>query len=62
LLGLEEVLKSNFEHWKLIKGLIVIALVFALPGGLKQLSAMMFPPSAAKEPAPANPKEAASHV
>ncbi len=43
LLGLEEVLKSTFEHWKLIKGLIVIALVFALPGGVQQLAAMIVP-------------------
>lgn len=41
LIGLEEVLKSSFEHWKLIKGLVVIALVFALPGGLQQLAAML---------------------
>lgn len=65
LLGLEEVLKSSFEHWKLIKGLIVIALVFALPGGLQQLMAMLAPPQAAEDrdaKAPATPKEAASHV
>ena len=43
LLGLEEVLKSLFEHWKLIKGLIVIALVFALPGGLQQIIEMIMP-------------------
>lgn len=47
LLGLEEVLKSTFEHWKLIKGLIVIALVFALPGGVQQLAAMIVPRKAA---------------
>lgn len=41
LIGLEEVLKSSFEHWKLIKGLVVIGLVFALPGGLQQLAAML---------------------
>ena len=70
LLGLEEVLKSTFEHWKLIKGLIVIALVFALPGGLQQLMSMLAPRKAdtsrdAKSPvvpAPAPAKEAASHV
>jgi branched-chain amino acid transport system permease protein len=49
LLGLEEVLKSLFEHWKLIKGLIVIALVFALPGGLQQIIEMIMPK---KEPEP----------
>lgn len=46
LLGLEEILKSFFEHWKLIKGLIVIALVFALPGGLQQIIAMIAPKKA----------------
>ncbi len=65
LLGLEEVLKSAFEHWKLVKGLIVIALVFALPGGLQQLAAMLLPqPDDAerKTEAPVAGKEAASHV
>ncbi|OYU47850.1 MAG: branched-chain amino acid ABC transporter permease [Rhizobiales bacterium PAR1] len=45
LIGLEEVLKSAFEHWKLIKGLIIIALVFALPGGLQQLTRLVLPKS-----------------
>ncbi len=65
LLGLEEVLKSTFEHWKLIKGLIVIALVFALPGGLQQLAAMLVPrPADADRDAviPAAGKEVATHV
>lgn len=43
LLGLEEILKSSFEHWKLIKGFVIIAVVFALPGGLQQIIAMMMP-------------------
>ncbi len=43
LIGLEEVLKTSFEHWKLIKGIIIIALVFMLPGGLQQLAAMVLP-------------------
>jgi len=64
LLGLEEVLKSFFEHWKLIKGLVVIALVFALPGGLQQLTQMLWRPE--KEPEPAlnklPSKEPAAHV
>jgi branched-chain amino acid transport system permease protein len=64
LLGLEEVLKAFFEHWKLIKGLIVIALVFALPGGLQQLAALLAPkinlPKADVEKLPV--KEAAPHV
>lgn len=43
LLGLEELLKSSFEQWKLVKGLIIIALVFALPGGLQQLLGLLLP-------------------
>jgi branched-chain amino acid transport system permease protein len=43
LLGLEEVLKSSFEHWKLIKGLGIISVVFALPGGLQHLLEMIKP-------------------
>jgi branched-chain amino acid transport system permease protein len=42
IIGLEEVLKSSTEHWKLIYGLIVIFIVFALPGGVQQLSSMIF--------------------
>jgi branched-chain amino acid transport system permease protein len=56
LLGLEEVLKSLMEYWKLVEGLIIILLVFALPGGLRQLAEMVFGPRAtepAKERAPA---------
>ncbi|MGL6180559.1 MAG: branched-chain amino acid ABC transporter permease, partial [Aestuariivirga sp.] len=64
LIGLEELLKSSFEHWKLIKGLIIIALVFALPGGLQQLGQMLrrqaehTPPV----PVPAAAKEAVPHA
>ena len=56
LIGLEEVLKSAFEHWKLIKGLIIIALVFALPGGIQQLADLVMP----KSEAPAAPDLAPS--
>lgn len=69
LLGLEEVLKSAFEHWKLIKGLIVIGLVFALPGGLQQLAAMLAPQrtdeatdAAVLPQAPVKATEVATHV
>lgn len=69
LLGLEEILKSSFEHWKLIKGLIVIALVFMLPGGLQQLAAMLAPRPADESDAaraladiPTPAKEAVTHV
>ncbi|MGL4495041.1 MAG: branched-chain amino acid ABC transporter permease [Beijerinckiaceae bacterium] len=66
LIGLEEILKSSFEHWKLIKGVIIIALVFALPGGLQQLVSLLRLP--ARKDVPATPvineptKEALKHV
>ncbi len=41
LLGLEEFLKTYVEQWKLAKGLIIIALVFLLPGGLQQLGSLL---------------------
>jgi branched-chain amino acid transport system permease protein len=41
LIGLEEILKTSVEHWKLVKGLVIIALVFLLPGGLQQLGGML---------------------
>ncbi|MGL4637470.1 MAG: branched-chain amino acid ABC transporter permease [Beijerinckiaceae bacterium] len=41
LIGLEELLKSNVEHWKLVKGAVIIALVFLLPGGLQQLGQVL---------------------
>ena len=44
LLGLEEVLKAATVHWKLIEGLVVIALVLALPGGLRQLGTLILGP------------------
>lgn len=50
LIGLEEVLKSLFEHWKLVKGLIIIALVFLLPGGLQQLTTLVRPAASSPEP------------
>jgi len=42
LLGLEEVLKATFEQWKLIEGVIVIAIVLLLPNGVRQLWPMVF--------------------
>ncbi len=58
LIGLEEVLKSSFEHWKLIKGLIIIAIVFALPGGIRQLAELVMP-RREDEPQPATAPDAA---
>jgi branched-chain amino acid transport system permease protein len=49
IFGLEEVLKTWIDHWKLAKGLIVIALVLALPGGLGQLAALLWPRPAEDE-------------
>lgn len=64
LIGLEELLKSSFEHWKLVKGLVIIALVFLLPGGLQQLAGLLLPKPAEKQDAPATApsKEALSNV
>jgi len=42
LIGLEEVLKASTDYWKLIEGLIVIFIVLALPGGVRQLWPMIF--------------------
>lgn len=43
LMGLEEVLKSTIENWKLVKGIIIIVLVLVLPGGLRQLGRFVIP-------------------
>ncbi|MCO5132096.1 MAG: branched-chain amino acid ABC transporter permease [Xanthobacteraceae bacterium] len=42
LIGLEEVLKASTDYWKLAEGLIVIAIVLALLGGVRQLWPMIF--------------------
>jgi len=55
LLGLEEVLKANLTHWKLAEGLIVIAIVLALPNGVRQLWPLLF---GAAEPQPPRGKTA----
>jgi branched-chain amino acid transport system permease protein len=61
LIGLEEVLKANLENWKLAEGLIIIAIVVALPNGVRQIWPMiMGPPTDRGKPRPA-PVEA-SHV
>ncbi len=41
LIALEEVLKATTDHWKLAEGLIIIAIVLALPGGVRQLWPMI---------------------
>ena len=42
LLGLEEVLKSSTEYWKLIEGLVVIGIVLMLPDGMRHLLTSRF--------------------
>ena len=45
LIGLEEILKASTDYWKLIEGLIVIAIVLMLPNGVRQLMPLVFGPS-----------------
>jgi branched-chain amino acid transport system permease protein len=55
LIGLEEVLKANIENWRLAEGLIIIAIVVLLPGGVRQIWPMIVGPRAErgkKRPAP----------
>lgn len=44
LMGLEEVLKATTEYWKLAEGLVIIAIVLALPGGVRDLAELSFGP------------------
>ena len=41
LMGLEEVLKANTDHWKLIEGTIIILIVLFMPGGVRQIFALV---------------------
>jgi branched-chain amino acid transport system permease protein len=41
LLGLEEVLKASTDYWKLIEGIVVIAIVLTLPSGIRSLWPMI---------------------
>ena len=41
LIALEEVLKASTDYWKLVEGLVIIAIVIALPGGVRQLWPMI---------------------
>ncbi len=45
LIGLEEVLKANIEHWKLVEGLVIIAIVVLLPNGVRQIWSMIAGPA-----------------
>lgn len=51
IIGLEELLQIWIEYWKLAMGLIIIALVLAVPGGARDLLDRVFPErrEAAKE-------------
>src|SRR4051812_5424717 len=61
LIGLEEVLKAHLDNWKLAEGLIIIAIVVALPHGVRQIWPMIFWPPADRGGAPQAAAEA-SHV
>lgn len=56
LTGLEEALKGATEHWKLLEGLIVMVLVLAVPGGVRDLARFALAPgSGGKSARPAPP-------
>ncbi len=59
LLGLEEVLKSATEYWKLIEGLAIMAIVLALPDGMRHLLTAAF---GTAEEADKTPVAGAKHV
>jgi branched-chain amino acid transport system permease protein len=50
LLGLEEVLKAWTEYWALVEGGIILVIVLALPGGVRELLRMAFGTSALSVP------------
>jgi branched-chain amino acid transport system permease protein len=53
LIGLEEVLKASTDYWKLAEGLIIIAIVLALPNGVRQIWPML---AGERKPGTAAPK------
>ncbi len=52
IVGLEEWLQVLTENWKLVMGLIVIVLVLAVPGGVRELIERVFPNSDAPQKTP----------
>jgi branched-chain amino acid transport system permease protein len=50
LMGLEEVLKSLTDHWLLVQGGIILAIVLALPAGVRDLARVALGPAAAVPP------------
>ena len=62
LIALEEVLKATTDYWKLAEGLIIIAIVLALPGGVRQLWPMIVGSRKDDAAAPAPTIAKARHV
>jgi branched-chain amino acid transport system permease protein len=62
LIVLEEVLKTGTDYWKLAEGLIVIAIVIALPNGVRQLWPLVFGAPGESEQKPATVATEARHV
>ena len=58
LMGLEEVLKATTAYWKVAEGLVIIALVLLLPGGVRQLASLLFGTGDDRTRAPAAPAPA----
>jgi branched-chain amino acid transport system permease protein len=62
LIVLEEVLKAGTDYWKLAEGLIVIAIVIALPNGVRQLWLLVFGASGESDANPAAVATEPRHV
>jgi len=58
LMGLEEVLKATTAYWKVAEGLVIIALVLLLPGGVRQLASLVVGTGDDRTRAPAAPAPA----
>jgi branched-chain amino acid transport system permease protein len=61
LMGLEEYLKSATEYWKLVEGLVIIAIVLLLPDGVRHLLTAALGSKQEHEPEPP-PVAEARHV
>ena len=59
LMGLEEVLKATTAYWKVAEGLVIIALVLLLPGGVRQLASFVVGTGDDRTRAPTAPAPAA---
>ena len=55
LMGPEEVLKATTPHWKVAEGLVIIALVLMLPGGVRQIASLIIGNGNSRVRAPATP-------